>query len=96
MDLDGLEGQLYMFTVLNPLLALDLLFLECGNPWHHELRCVAGFNSRTLSSLLPATVERVERGANCAPAGEVAVPLPLRRPLGPRTCVGTASLCSAV
>jgi len=45
MDLDGLEGQLYMFTVLNPLLVLDLLFLECGNPWHHELRCVAGFNS---------------------------------------------------
>ena len=50
MDLDGLEGQLYMFTVLNPLLALDLLFLECGNPWHHELRCVAGFNSRLSST----------------------------------------------
>jgi hypothetical protein len=40
MDLDGSEEQLCMFTVLNPLLALGLLFLECGSPWHHELKCL--------------------------------------------------------
>ena len=52
--------------------------------------------SRTLSSLLPAIAERGERGATRAPTVEVAVPLRLRWPSGPRMCAGTASLCLAV
>jgi hypothetical protein len=46
--------------------------------------------------LSPATVDRSENGAICAPAGEVAVLFRLRRPSGPRMRGGTAALQPAV
>jgi hypothetical protein len=61
------------------------MHIQINKPLHFQLPL-------SFSNSLPATAERGEKGPVRAPTGEVAAPLRLRWPLGPRRCGGSVDL----